>query len=60
MKYMVILKDRNVIGTCFGGLKFWARDGAMSIAWLDSQGNMKEMHRGQLVGGHFDAAQDDG
>jgi hypothetical protein len=48
MKYMIILQDSKVVGTCFGHLKFWLHDGAMSVGWITSQGKMQEIHCGQL------------
>jgi hypothetical protein len=54
MKYMIILQDSKVVGTCFGHLKFWLHDGPTSVGWIDRGGGMQEIHRGQLVNGHFD------
>jgi len=58
-KYMIILQDTNVIGTCFSDSKFWLHDGAISVGWITSQGKVQEIHRGTLVNGHFDL-QDNG
>jgi hypothetical protein len=54
MKYMIILQDTRVIGTCFGHIKFWLEDGAIGVGWINSQGKVQEMHCGQLVKGKFD------
>ena len=47
------------MGTCFGELKFWIHDGAISIGSIDSQGTIREIHRGELVDGKFEE-QDNG
>ena len=54
MKYMIILQDSRVIGTCFGHIKFWLEDGAIRVGWIHSQGKVQETHCGQLVKGKFD------
>jgi hypothetical protein len=59
MKYMIILQDRRVIGTCFGDIKLLFHDGAISVGWINVQGKMQEIHCGQLVNGHFEP-QDNG
>jgi hypothetical protein len=55
MKYMIILQDSNVLGTCFSDFQIWLHDGTISVAWINSQGKMLDVRRGQLVDGHFDA-----
>jgi hypothetical protein len=54
MTYLIFVQDSDVMGTCFGDLKFWMHDGAISISSIDSQGTIREMHRGELVNGHFE------
>jgi hypothetical protein len=58
MKYMIILQDGNVIGMCFGGLKYALYDGDMSIGVIDYQGAIREMHSGRLLNGRFEKLDD--
>ena len=53
MTYMIILQDSNVLGTCFGELKYWVHDGPMSIGSINSQGKIQEIVRGDLINGKF-------
>jgi hypothetical protein len=58
MKYMILLQDSNVVGLCFGELKYALYDGDMSIAFIDHQGAIREMHSGRLLGGRFEKQDD--
>lgn len=58
MKYMVIIQDSNVIGMCFGEIKFAVYDGDMSIGIIDHQGRLREIHTGQLINGRFEKQED--
>jgi hypothetical protein len=58
MKYMILLQDSNVVGMCFGDLKYTLYDGDMSIAFIDHQGTIGEMHSGRLISGRFEKQDD--
>jgi hypothetical protein len=58
VKYLTVLQNGNVIGMCFGQLQFALYDGDMSIAFIDHQGAIREMHSGRLVSGRFEKQDD--
>jgi hypothetical protein len=55
---MILLQDSNVLGLCFGELKYAVYDGDMSIAFIDHQGAIREVHSGQLISGRFEKQDD--
>jgi hypothetical protein len=57
MRYMIVIQDSRIMGTCFGNLKLLFHDGDISVALIDSRGVMQEIHSGLLVNGRLDLDQ---
>jgi hypothetical protein len=51
MTYVIILQGSKVTATCFSDHRCWLHDGAISIGWINSQGELQEMHHGELTNG---------